>query len=146
MKFKSPEDIKRLRSLKFYLEKKHLSPYWKDIILKKLRAIFIIPSGMDSDPIDAYRMIGQQVIRIDLIEEVATIISEQCSISYYCKEWARELYELWKHSHELKENAIILVRALRQRGISDGFYTPEKDMEREVSMSHIDEFKTIAGY
>lgn len=124
MKFKSDEEIKRLRSMKVYLSK-YISQYWKDIIINKFKVINSMSSGMDSDLVDAYRLIGQQVTRIQLIEELNAIIVDQVCSYQFLKVWVRELYELWKLSHEMLSNARLMVRALNARGIYSGFYDPE---------------------
>ena len=125
MKFKTDEEIKRLRSVELYL-KNYTSPYWKDIIVKKFKVIISMSSGMDSQPVDAYRLIGQQVMRIELVEELNQIIMDQCGRGYqFIRVWVKELYELWKLSHEMLGNAREMVRALNARGNTTGFYDPE---------------------
>jgi hypothetical protein len=125
MNFKSNEDIKKLRSLEYYLDpRQKISPYWKEIIIRKLKAIFAMPSGIDSEPMDAYRVIGQQSIRIELIEELNSIIMEQTTNYHFIKVWAKELYELWKLSHEMRDDARSMALSLRANGFTDGFYDP----------------------
>jgi hypothetical protein len=125
MKFKTDEEIKRLRSMKLYLEN-YISPYWKKIIVKKFKVINSMSSGMDSQPVDAYRLIGQQVIRIELVEELNQIIMDQSGRGYqFIRVWVKELYELWKLSHEMLGNARQMARALSARGNTTGFYDPD---------------------
>lgn len=138
MKFKTNEDIKRLRSLEYYMEKiKNLPPSWKESIIKKFKVVSSMGSCTDSQPVDAYRIVGQQIIRIELIEELNKIIIEQTCNYQFIQVWVRELYELWKLSHEMLGNGRQLVRALNARGIYSGYYDPkseekEKSNEQEV--------------
>jgi len=137
MKFKTDEEIKKLRSMKEYLTK-FVSPHWKKIIIKKFKVITSMSSGIDSQPVDGYRLIGQQIIRIELIEELNQIIIEQTGRGYqFIRVWVRELYELWKLSHEMLDNARKLIRGLNYRGIYSGFYDPkfeEKEKSNEQEM------------
>jgi hypothetical protein len=139
MNFKTDEEIKKLRSFEYYKEKiKNIHPSWKESIIKKFKVITSMSSGIDSQPVDGYRLIGQQIIRIELIEELNQIIIEQTGRGYqFIRVWVRELYELWKLSHEMLGNGRQLVRTLNARGIYSGFYDPkseekEKSNEQEV--------------
>jgi hypothetical protein len=133
MNFKTNEEIKRLRSLEYYMEKiKNLPPSWKEAIIKKFKVVSSMGSCTDSQPVDAYRIIGQQIIRIELIEELNKIIIEQTCNYQFIQVWVRELYELWKLSHEMLDNGRKLVRALNYRGIYSGFYDPKSE-EKEKS-------------
>lgn len=136
MKFKTDEEIKKLRSLELYL-KKYVSPYWKKIIIKKFKVITSMSSGIDTQPVDAYRIIGKQLIRIELVEELNKIIMEQVSCYQFLRVWVRELYMLWKLSHEMLSNARQMVRALNARGIYSGYYDPESEEKEKTDEQNV---------
>lgn len=131
MNFKSEQDIKRLRSLEHYL--KHIKDdHFKGIITKRLKAIFLMTSGLDSQPMDAYRIIGVATVKVMQLEEINKLIMEHTTSYSVIIPWARELYEVWMHNHKLKAYAIDMVLSLKSQGITDGFYTPEST-EKEVT-------------
>lgn len=125
MNFRSEQDIKRLRSLKYVLEMKMHDTH-RAIIVKKLKTIFTYFPVIDKQPVDAYRIIGLMTVKIQLIEEVNKLIAEYTTSYMMVIPWVRELYELWMHCHQMKELATTMTLALLSRGISSGFYNPEE--------------------
>jgi len=125
MNFRSEQEIKRLRSLKYVLELKMHDTH-KAIIIKKLKAIFTYFPVIDSQPVDAYRIVGLMTIKIQLIEEVNKLIAEYTTSYMMVIPWVKELYELWMNCHKLKELATSMALGLLSKGISSGFYNPEE--------------------
>ena len=128
MNFKSEQDIKRLRSLADCLNRPMHETH-KNIILKKLKAIFSHRPLLDSDPVDVYRIIGLASVKIQLIEEVNKMIAEHTTSYMMVIPWVKELYQVWMNYQTMKEQATIMALALLSQGNYTGFYKPEKESE-----------------
>jgi hypothetical protein len=114
------------RSLKFYLSKLMKDSY-KEAIIKKLKVLCSFDVGIDSDPIDAYRLRGRIETKIEMIEEVNNIMMRAVSTFYHIREYAKELYELKSLCKEQLSSSISMINALVAQGNLSGVYTPEPD-------------------
>jgi len=118
----------RRSSLKYYLDKKSIPADVKKIIEKKFKILSSMCKGIDSDPPDFYRYLGQQTIRLKLIEELNTFIMEYACSFTMIRPWAAELWELRENCLDLIKTTEEMLRSLLHNGISTGMYQePEKD-------------------
>jgi hypothetical protein len=114
----------RFMRLDYYL-KKVINPDAKAAIAKKLKMIFSMHAEFDTDPVDHYRYLGVQTIRLQLIKEVNKMIMDHIGRSTFLLPWARELYEFKALCEDLIKNTEEMLRSLIAHGIYDGFYVPE---------------------
>jgi len=115
-------NYKPLRNLplKHYLERPMHESY-KKAIQDKLTLVFSFPRTPDSDPIDLYRYHGQQVIRLEIICELNTLIMNACTPYSYLRPWARELFELKENCEELIKTTKLMIRAMISNKDITGF-------------------------
>jgi hypothetical protein len=111
----------RRSSLRYYLGKP-MPADAKMIIEKKLKILFSMCKGIDSDPPDYYRYLGQQTIRLKLIEELNTFIMEYACGFEMIKPWAAELWELRDNCLDLIKTTEEMLWSLLHNGISTGMY------------------------
>lgn len=116
----------RHRKLDFYLSK-IVHPNDKERIIKKIRSMMSLPRGIDSDPIDAYRLYGLQIVIVDKIAEVNKMIMEVAGRSQYVREWAQELWDLHELHTEQMKNARVMIEGLIAHGNVDGIYNEKED-------------------
>jgi hypothetical protein len=118
----TPSPSSRLCSLKYYLEKV-TDPKAKKAIAKKLKMVLSMHSDFDSDPIDYYRYLGVQTLRLVLIKEVNKMIMEHIGRYTIYTPWARELWELKVACEQLLETTEQLLRSLIAHDNPSGLYS-----------------------
>jgi hypothetical protein len=114
----------RLQRLEYYL-KKVQNPEAKTAIAKKLKMIFSMHSEFDSDPVDYYRYLGVQTIRLQLIKEVNKMIMDHIGKYLTMVPWALELWELKEECKNLIKTTEEMLRSLIAHGSYGGHYRPE---------------------
>lgn len=119
-----------LTSLSVYL-KRVKSDQARESIAKKLKRVLDLNTEVDSEPVDAFRMLGKVTIRIQLIEELNKFIMEHATTYSYAMPWARELWELREHCRELVGTSTQMCRALIFKGHLDGLYSPKTETSTE---------------
>lgn len=110
-----------LTSLSVYLKRVRSEPARKSITTK-LKRVLDFNTEIDSEPVDAYRMLGKVTIRIQLIEELNKFIMEHATTFSCAMPWARELWELREHCKKQAMLSTEMARALIFRGHLDGLY------------------------
>ena len=119
------KDIVR-KSLKIYLTQIK-DTRARDAVVEKFKRLLSIKSSIDSQPVDAYRMLGRTMVQIQLVEELNSFIMEHAThFSYYVKTWTKELWDLRKLYKEQQDSSTEMCRALIFQGHLDGLYTPEQ--------------------
>ena len=117
---------RKYRSLKEYLSKP-MHPSYKAAIEKKLKLLLSMPSEPDSQPFDAYRFYGMQIVRRDLIAEVNKIIMEAVGTTYiYLQNWAQELWDLHEICRAQAKTSREMIDSLIARGHVDGFFKADE--------------------
>lgn len=114
----------RLQRLEYYI-KQVQNPDAKLAITKKLKMIFSMHSEFDTDPVDYYRYLGVQTIRLQLIKETNKMIMDHISRYTCIIPWALELYQLKEACETLIKQTEEMLRSLIAHGFSDGHYRPE---------------------
>lgn len=122
-----------LTSLKVFLDRIK-SDHTRKSIATKLKRVMDLNTEIDSDPIDAFRLLGKVTIRIQLIEELNKFISEHAAVTYSVS-WTRELWELREHCRKLVASSTEMCRALIFQGHPDGLYTPEQTSTEKEALS-----------
>lgn len=118
------------RPLRWVLTAK-VSGWVKESIRKKLREILSFPNSSDSQPLDLYRYLGQQTMRLQLIHELNKFINEQTQNFNYINPWYKELWELKLNCEELICTTNKMIRGLIQRGNQTGIYDASKEITHE---------------
>jgi hypothetical protein len=114
-------DPKRLRPLRFYLDKV-IDSNVKIRVSKKFKEICSMHLEFDLESADYYRYLGVQVIRLQLLHDVNRLIMDHIGRSTYLLPWARELWEFKVLYEELIKTTQEMLRSLLAHGISDGHY------------------------
>ena len=104
----------------------------KDRIVKMYKELSSIPSQPDSEPMDYYRHLGMQTIRLDLITDLNKFIMEHaCNFSCLIP-WCKELWEMRCNTIDIISTVNTILKALIYRGIPSGLYT-ESDSKKEAN-------------
>lgn len=120
----------RRSSLRYYLGK-NIPDKAKEEIKRRFKIVLSMCNGVDSDPPDYYRYLGQQTTRLKLIEELNTFIMEYACSYTTLRPWAAELWELRQHCLDLIGTTNEMIRSLLHNGITTGIYK-----EPETGVTH----------
>jgi hypothetical protein len=118
-------------SIRYYLGKK-MPEEAKNEITKRFKILSSMCKGIDSDPPDYYRYLGQQTVRLKMIEELNTFIMEYACSYSMIRPWAAELWELRENCIDLIGTTNEMIRSLLHNGITTGIYQePTKEETHE---------------
>jgi hypothetical protein len=102
----------------------------KDRIIIMYKELSGIPTQPDSQPMDYYRHLGMQTVRLDLVTELNKFIMEHaCNYSFHLP-WCKELWEMRCNTIEIISSVNAIIRALIYQGIPSGLYS-ESDTKKE---------------
>jgi hypothetical protein len=119
------------RSIRIILTAK-VSDWVKEAIGKQFRVILSFPDHNDRQPMDLYRYLGQQTLRLQLIHELNRFINEQTSNYYSINTWYKELWELRVNCEKLVTLTNQMIRGLIQQGNQTGIYDESKEVAHEL--------------
>ena len=118
------------RSLRSILSNAKISDQSKEIIQKKLKVITSFSNENDSQPMDFYRYLGQQTIRLQLIKELNKFINDQTNHYQTIIVWSSELWNLKENCEKLISLTNEMLRSLIHNGDISGFYDTNNDKEK----------------